>query len=452
METQGADAALLPRSAAALSALAPLPHAVTVHIFSLVPADTRLRCREVCRGWRATLDDCGAWLQLDLRPTAGLARPATDALLHAAAARAAGQLRTLDVTGRARLGIDAFTDVVRANPRCEELRCGDECFDGASFVEMHELEAVFLAAPLLRCFNTDVYCTSFADALRMLRNERGFERLRVRSFQLELAAAEDRPEATFEVIAAAAAHASLSGFVLRGMTLDAAALDAVVDAALTRRVTEVRLYWCALGTFAVPALVRMLHGSTALFELAVGNGGMQLLDAAVAELLGTALRANASLKTLWVLQADIWREPAAAATLLRALRGHPSLRCLNLACNDTEGEHNTAGAELAALVAADAPALQELDVSSCRLGNEGLLPLCEALRRNTHLRVFNCRENGMTEDFIRFCLLPAVAANTSLRKLSLTLQDQAPTEAAAEAVAFVERRRADAEAAGERGL
>jgi hypothetical protein len=63
---------------------------VVVFIFSLVPADTRLRCREVCRGWRATLDDCGTWLQLDLRPTAGLARPATDALLHAAAARTRG--------------------------------------------------------------------------------------------------------------------------------------------------------------------------------------------------------------------------------------------------------------------------------------------------------------------------------------------------------------------------
>jgi hypothetical protein len=177
METrEGGDAPSL------AAALASLPHAVTVHIFSLVPVDTRLRCREVCRGWRATLDDCGAWLQLDLRSTAGLARPATDALLRAAAARAGGQLRTLDVTGRARLGIDAFTAVVRANPRCEELRCGDECFDGASYLDMHELEAVFLVAPLLRCLHTDVYCTSTADSLRVLRNERGFEGLRVRRF------------------------------------------------------------------------------------------------------------------------------------------------------------------------------------------------------------------------------------------------------------------------------
>jgi hypothetical protein len=116
METQGADAALL----GALSALASLPHAVAVHNFSLVPADTRLRCREVSRGWCATLDDCGAWLQLDLRPTAGLARPATDALLHAAAARAGGQLRTLDVTACERVGYDAFKR--RRRPRQPALR------------------------------------------------------------------------------------------------------------------------------------------------------------------------------------------------------------------------------------------------------------------------------------------------------------------------------------------
>jgi hypothetical protein len=117
--------------------------------------------------------------------------------------------------------------------------------------------------------------------------------------------------------------------------------------------------------------------------------------------------------------------------------------------NDTHDEHTTAGAELAALLEADAPALKKLYVENCRLGNHGLRPLCEALRRNTHLRVLTCEDNGMTDDFIRGCLLPALAANTSLRKLSLTLGNQAPTEAAAEAVAFVERRRADAEAAGE---
>ncbi len=254
-----------------------------------------------------------------------------------------------------------------------------------------------------------------------------------------------------EVVAAAGAHASLSGLVFADVTLDAAALDAVVDAALARRVTQLELCFCALGVFAVPALVRLLQGSAALSQLFVGNRGIQLLDAVGAELMATALRINSTLTSLELFACEFFREPAAATTLLRALRGHRSLRCLDLAWNNTEDDHTAAlaGAELAALLEADAPALHELNVSGWRLGARGLRPLCEALRRNTHLRVLDCGYNGMTEDFIRGCLLPALAANSSLRKLSLMLEDQAPTEAAAEAVAFVERRRADAEAAGE---
>jgi hypothetical protein len=447
METrEGGDAPSL------AAALASLPHAVTVHIFSLVPVDTRLRCREVCRGWRATLDDCGAWLQLDLRSTAGLARPATDALLRAAAARAGGQLRMLDVTACERVGFDAFMAVVRANPRCEELRCGDECFDGASYVEVHDLEAVFLVAPLLRCLHTDVSCASFADALRLLRNERGFERLRVRRFQLDLAAPEDHREALLEVIAAAGAHTSLSGLIFLDVALDGAALDAVVDAALTRRVTEVLLFECALGAFAVPALARLLQGSMALNTLRLANLGQQLLiDVGSAELLGAALRANSTLTSLGLAVCDLWREPAAATTLLRALRGHPRLSCLDLAFNETENAYTTAGAELAALVAADAPALAELSITSCGLGARGLRPLFGVLAANTHLRTLRCDGNMLHEEWhaARTWLMPALAANTSLRSLVLLHELEEPVDVAVEAVAFVERRRADAEAAGE---
>ena len=41
----------------------------------------------------------------------------------------------------------------------------------------------------------------------------------------------------------------------------------------------------------------------------------------------------------------------------------------------------------------------------------------DALRRNTHLRVFNCNNTDMSEEFARVAFLPAVRANTSLRKL-----------------------------------
>lgn len=51
------------------------------------------------------------------------------------------------------------------------------------------------------------------------------------------------------------------------------------------------------------------------------------------------------------------------------------------------------------------------------LGDAGLRPILVALRGCTHLRSFHCSRNGLTPVFARSELLPAVAANTSLREL-----------------------------------
>jgi len=45
---------------------APLPHDLAALIFRLIPADTRLRCREVASGWRDALEDHRLWAELDL--------------------------------------------------------------------------------------------------------------------------------------------------------------------------------------------------------------------------------------------------------------------------------------------------------------------------------------------------------------------------------------------------
>jgi predicted nucleic acid-binding protein len=54
----------------------------------------------VCRSWRAALEERSLWLRLDLSAS-GVSpkRAVTDALLHAAAARAGGELLTLDISG-----------------------------------------------------------------------------------------------------------------------------------------------------------------------------------------------------------------------------------------------------------------------------------------------------------------------------------------------------------------
>jgi hypothetical protein len=78
---------------------------------------------------------------------------------------------------------------------------------------------------------------------------------------------------------------------------------------------------------------------------------------------------------------------------------HPSLRILNFnglwidRYDDVE-THDVAGAALGALVAANAPALTQLDVSESNLWDEGLRPLMRALRTNTHLRKLDICDNN----------------------------------------------------------
>ena len=80
--------------------LSPLPRCFVRAVFLLLPADTRLRCCEVSRAWQALLADRSFWLRLNLSIDSGIAR-FSEALLHAAVAKAGGQLRALDFTAQA---------------------------------------------------------------------------------------------------------------------------------------------------------------------------------------------------------------------------------------------------------------------------------------------------------------------------------------------------------------
>ena len=96
---------------------------------------------------------------------------------------------------------------------------------------------------------------------------------------------------------------------------------------------------------------------------------------------------------------------------------------------------------LAALIAADAPALHVLEVFCCdSLGDAGMAPIVEALALNHHLRELNCHSNGTSDAFARERLLPAVRANTSLRTLRCQDPILGPV-AAWEAEELVRRRR-----------
>ncbi len=200
-----------------------------------------------------------------------------------------------------------------------------------------------------------------------------------------------------------------------------AALDAVVDACLARRLTTVELGHADLSTASVPALARLLGGG-ALTHLGVYGARPLLLDAPAAALLGSALRANATLTSLTLWAVQLWRDPGAGAALLGALTAHASLKMLRLDLNRAryfdDVQRGAVFTALGALVAADTPALRELHICGCGLADVGLGPLVDALPRNRHLLTLNCCHNDMSEAFARDRLLPAVRANTSLRELS----------------------------------
>ncbi len=435
-------------AAPACDPFAALPQALALALFGLLPVDQLLRCAEVCKGWHATLNERSLWTRLDLSATAGLARPATDALLHAAAARAAGQLHALDLTDCKAMTHDALLVVARANAdTLTELRMEGSCgnrFFGDLHARVGEVEAVLGAAPRLRLLAADVFCPDAAVAHRLLRNEGVFAALRVRKLHIAAPAHDDA--GVVALAADLATHTCLVEIRLQRAALRTlAALNVVVDAALALRLASLTLSACHITPATAPALARLISGG-ALTELHICSNGMELLDQPAAALVANALRANSTLTSLQLRSCRFWEDAAAAALLLGALTAHRSLRMLSLSGNIFGDQQQALDAALGALVAANAPTLHELNLSCVAANEAGLLcmgPLLDALPLNTHMHTLNLDHNRFSNGFARGRLLPAVRANTSLRHLSVR-QPFGPNTFVHEAEALVAARNAAA--------
>jgi hypothetical protein len=388
-----------------------LPHAFFLFILALVPVDTRLRCAEVCRGWRAALAERSLWLRLALSPESGVVCRITDALLRAAAARAGGALLSLAVVDCPLVTHAAMLAVATEN--AATLREARLCRGAQHELGCRELEALLRRAPLLRTLHADLLYHAAATR-RVLRNEPPFEALRVRRLDVSGLA---RDEAATLALAAdltthAAAHASLEQLHLLGAPLDApAALDAVVQAALACRLQRLELVACRLSPASTPALTRLLGGGVLTTLHIYANG--RLLDEPAAVLLSAALRASTTLTSLVLIDAGLWHEPAVGVKLLNALTAHPSLceLCLELRLdsNDVRAARQQVGAALGALIAANAPTLRVIGIYSNGLGDAGMGPLVDALPHNTHLQTLHCpNDDEMSYAFVCERLLPAV--------------------------------------------
>jgi hypothetical protein len=435
---------------------ASLPASLALHVFAALPADARARAGAVCRAWRDATAERSLWAALDLSASSGVSVDATDAVLLAAAAKAGGKLRLLDVTGCSRVSHEALLTVAAANAGAlRELRASGRCpsTDASSPPGLDACAALLRAAPRLRALVLDACAYSADEARAALRNEAPFGPLRLRSLAVRGVYADE--SVVCALAADVAAHASLRALELVAALHAPAALDAVVDAALDARLSSLTLCYCRLSFASAAALARLLSGDGArggaLTELTIRGEHNPLLDEAGAALLCGALRANTSLTALTLRGVRLWSRPAAAAALCAALTGHASLRRLDVGWNDAEGSAREAGAALGALVAANAPALTQLDAADASLGDVALAPLCAALRANTRLRSLRLDGTSMSDAFAADVLLPAVRANAGLRELHVAQRSSRASEPARHAVALVAARRTGAAGAEEGG-
>ena len=211
---------------------------------------------------------------------------------------------------------------------------------------------------------------------------------------------------------------------------DEAELDAFVDAALRRKL---RVLEVENGSPPAAAPLARLLAADVLTHLSWSNdddGGQVFVAAADAVLLADALRGNTTLQVLELSEADLCADADAANALLHALVGHPVLRRLVLTSDDSNSNPALVGAALAAFVAADSPALEELDIRYLHLKEADLLPIVNALPMNRHLRVLRVEQDeDISDEFAQERLLRAWHANPAASRLSITWRFFAPAAA-----------------------
>jgi hypothetical protein len=236
------------------SALPPLPHAVVLAIFALLLVDQRLLCRAVCRGWRAVLGDVSLWQRVNMSAeSGGVAYEVTDALLRAAAARAGGQLQGLNVSGCVQVTQKALLAVLRAN--AVGLRKLRVCHGAHVRMAVDEIEQLLRAAPQLVQLRVDADGGTLEESRRMLRNEGVFAPLQLRTLWCTSTEMAGLTQGQLVTLAAdLASHTLLTELAAFFARLDMpAALDALVNAALTLQLTGLTLACSGLSPASVHA-------------------------------------------------------------------------------------------------------------------------------------------------------------------------------------------------------
>ena len=364
---------------------ASLPHEVAKLIFARLPLDERLRAREVSPAWREVLLDVRLWTRINLGVGCGVPpRYLTErlralALLRAACVRAKDGLHSVGLSGvtfghRGETFALQWLDSASAADKAS-LR---DLVAPPAFLRAERVTALCRALPLCRV-RCSVECDT-AEALPLLRREPPFALL----------------------------------------TIGNLFVDALVDAAISAGIKDTLFGGCGLSQTALPALTRLLQ-SPGFVCLSVSNLSNRhaLLEGPALPAFCEALRNCRSLWNLKLAEVKLWADMAAATQLFAAMEGLPALQELNLNNDRTDAtpaSQRAAGECLARLIARST-SLRVLQLFNNWLGEAGLEPIFQALRGNSELVELIRMAEQVSADFARDVVLPAVRANTRLRKL-----------------------------------
>jgi hypothetical protein len=435
--------------------LTSLPTPLSHRIFLLLEVDERARASCVSPDWRDLLDDPALWTRLDLvalqeRSYERSSQRFADAVLPGAARRARGQLHRLEVASLnfASLSVPLL-EVLAANAGClRELQVSNVFSSGvAGSLDFFNraLERFTAAAPLLGLLEIKMAHVGWEVASHLMRaGPPSSVTVRLQGLEVDL-----RGQLDIQPFAAALADAEVQP-ALAALKIDTrdcqnpTEKDKLLEALLARQ--TVRSLTLAGHPPAAAPLARLLAGGM-LTHLDLGGAFAPWYgDAAGSALVADALRATTLTSLVLWSDQDNWGN--SLPTVLGALVGHRSLRKLKFS---TSFLHSScparlianAAAVVAAIVAADAPALEALDLSLFSFVDPKMWPILDALPLNHHLRYLDI-SNGfmgfMRENFVVKLLLPAVRANTGLRKL-LCVNKYSNWPASQEAEQLVQRRR-----------
>ena len=462
-----------PRAVHAADERAPyldLPLPLLRALLAGLPVDVRLRCREVCPGWRDVLRPAALWTHVDISNRSGVAALPTEAFMVAlsrasrhrmAALHAHGCGALLSRTLRRVVSSNARTlrsvDITTGKPALQQMAAQRAAVQRALAVgdfasvmaaasatvmtrDLPELRCVARAGSALEALHVDVRADA-RHATLLLSNQYGALRARTLNAQsgfVEHGVVLDDPRASrvAHIAEALPMHPSLRRLELTSAPLapDNRAADAqaaaddpnvvafgmLCDALAASPVDELVLSSCACCAASQAHLGRLLGAGTLRYlTLCAGSGygapaGEGDEDAQAAPLarpepaLAAGLRGS-SLARLTMMHVGLF-DNAASANTLRALAGHATLRTLDVHDNVARGARacRAAGAALAAVLAADG--LEELNCDSCKLGGEAMAPLFAALGAATRLRMLSVACNGLGERDVTLGLAPALSS------------------------------------------